>query len=412
MKKWLTRYDQGEMDSVLASMGITRKPLDGPRASTAVLLNDALKEKLVGMGKEVVSQMPGSQIIAMGNDFRTALGLKHVGRSKGWSSRQRTKALKGMKEGGGTLIVEGSLMDMIGDKWKGATPDTFVDDKGSIIEDPLSFERHHHLLSTSSKKRRFIANRYFRKSHQDKARVNIIDLREIGMKKVKINIENAEQPVDIGCMPAKSANRLRVLLKCLYITGKRSKGGVGFSKNDLSNTGNNRSKAFGLMTSFGYKDMGILYANSREDCVKEGNSSYRILGEIEGIIFDFLQTEYPEVLKAILADNKHKFKDSVPPYAVESGKFVSPRMIISSRLGNEAHIDFGDNGLSFVVWLAEDPTEDVGDWKFIMQNLRTDVDGSVRDTTTIQLFDGIVMVYDGRYIHHATSIPESNRGNI
>ena len=101
----------------------------------------------------------------------------------------------------------------------------------------------------------------------------------------------------------------------------------------------------------------------------------------------------------------------MPPYAVESGKFVSPRMIISSRLGNEAHIDFGDNGVSFVVWLAEDPTEDVDDWRFVMQNLRTDVDGSVRDTTTIQLFHGIVMVYDGRCIHHATSIPVYERGN-
>ena len=47
-----------------------------------------------------------------------------------------------------------------------------------------------------------------------------------------------------------------------------------------------------------------------------------------------------------------------------------------------------------------------------MQNLRTDVDGSVRNTNTIQLFHGIVMVYDGRRIHHATSIPESNRGNL
>eukprot|EP00816_Leptocylindrus_hargravesii_P012770 CAMPEP_0196825522 /NCGR_PEP_ID=MMETSP1362-20130617/93105_1 /TAXON_ID=163516 /ORGANISM="Leptocylindrus danicus, Strain CCMP1856" /LENGTH=120 /DNA_ID=CAMNT_0042205963 /DNA_START=383 /DNA_END=745 /DNA_ORIENTATION=+ len=109
-------------------MGITRKPHDGPRASTAILLNDAPKEKLVGMGKETVSQMPGKEVIAMGNDFQTALGLKRVGRSKGWSSRQRTRALREIKEGDSMLIVKGLLIDMIGDKWKGATPDTFVDD--------------------------------------------------------------------------------------------------------------------------------------------------------------------------------------------------------------------------------------------------------------------------------------------
>ena len=83
MKKWLKQYDEGRMDGELASMGITRKPLDGPRASTAILLNEALKDKLVGMGKETVLQLPSKEIIAMGNDFRSALGLKQVSRLKG-----------------------------------------------------------------------------------------------------------------------------------------------------------------------------------------------------------------------------------------------------------------------------------------------------------------------------------------
>ena len=43
-----------------------------------------------------------------------------------------------------------------------------------------------------------------------------------------------------------------------------------------------------------------------------------------------------------------------------------------------------------------------------MQNLQTNVGGTERDTTSIQLFHVIVMVYDGRCIHHATSVPVHN----
>eukprot|EP00816_Leptocylindrus_hargravesii_P001797 CAMPEP_0196808426 /NCGR_PEP_ID=MMETSP1362-20130617/8410_1 /TAXON_ID=163516 /ORGANISM="Leptocylindrus danicus, Strain CCMP1856" /LENGTH=390 /DNA_ID=CAMNT_0042182765 /DNA_START=287 /DNA_END=1459 /DNA_ORIENTATION=+ len=390
MLRWLGRYDEGQMDQVLASMGVIRNPLVRPRASTATMVNDLVRDQLMGMGKEKVAQLHRKEIVVMANDFRTALGLERIRRSRGWASRQRIGAIKGMKDKD-TVIISGTLVDMVNENWRGAMPDSRVDRNGLIVKDPLSYDEHHRLLSTTSKRRRFIAGQ----SDLDWSCSNYIDIREMGTGKMTINIHNTPKNVDIGRMPIESANHLRDLLRILYTTGKRSSGGVGFTKTDVSNTGNNRSKSVGLMSSFGYKDVGILYANSLADSVKEGNSSYSILGEIEDIIFDFLQSEYPDVLRDILADNRAKFEDGMPPYAVESGKFVSPRMIISSRLGNEAHIDFGDNGVAFVVWLAEDPTEDVDDWRFVMQNLRTDVDGSVRDTTTIQLFHGIVMVYDG-----------------
>jgi len=109
--RWLRRYDQGRMDHVLASMGITRKPFDGPTVSTAGLVNDLVKDKLMGMGEDMVSQMPGSDFIAMANEIRSVLGLEYTQHSRGWSSRQRTKAIKEMKENA-AIITTGTPMKL------------------------------------------------------------------------------------------------------------------------------------------------------------------------------------------------------------------------------------------------------------------------------------------------------------
>ena len=164
------------------------------------------------------------------------------------------------------------------------------------------------------------------------------------------------------------------------------------------------------MTTFGIFPDGTKYANTREDRKRGRMSSYDMLEDIEVLLYDCLASEYPEVLKLIQDDNEESYDGRRPPY-VRKGKMIAPRIIVSSLLGNEAHIDFKDKGLSFVVWLSEKPENEVDDWRFILQSLRTDVDGCERDTTSVQLCHGIVMIYDGRFIRHATSIPDASRGN-
>ena len=87
--------------------------------------------------------------------------------------------------------------------------------------------------------------------------------------------------------------------------------------------------------------------------------------------------------------------------------------MFSCQLGNEPHVDPKDNGVSVVVWVVSvndtNLDEVPSDWRFILQNLRTNVDGVQRDGVSIQLFHGIVIVYDGKKIRHATSIPLDNR---
>ena len=74
-------------------------------------------------------------------------------------------------------------------------------------------------------------------------------------------------------------------------------------------------------------------------------------------------------------------------------------------LGNEAHVDAGDKGISVVAWVAEDPDESTEDWRFVLQALRTCEHGKQRDTISVQLQHGIIMIYDGRAVRHATSVP-------
>ena len=116
------------------------------------------------------------------------------------------------------------------------------------------------------------------------------------------------------------------------------------------------------------------------------------------------------MLKQIQTDNKQTHGNHRPPY-IRERKIISPRIIISSLFGNEAHVDAGDKGKSAVVWVAENPDDPVDDWHFILQTLRTHEHGKVRDTITVQLFHGIVIIYDGRAVRHATSLPHPDSSN-
>ena len=76
-------------------------------------------------------------------------------------------------------------------------------------------------------------------------------------------------------------------------------------------------------------------------------------------------------------------------------------------------MDPKDNGVSVVVWVVSldniDLDEVPSDWRFIIQNLRTIVNGEQRVGVSIRLFHGIVIIYDGKKIRHATSVPLNER---
>ena len=94
---------------------------------------------------------------------------------------------------------------------------------------------------------------------------------------------------------------------------------------------------------------------------------------------------------------------------------VSPRVVISWQLANEPHKDPNDNGLSVVFWVVgSDDLRKVNkdNWRFDFQNLSTGTGNAQRDTMTIPLFHGIVIIYDVKRIRHAATTTLSNTSQI
>lgn len=170
------------------------------------------------------------------------------------------------------------------------------------------------------------------------------------------------------------------------------------------------------MTSFGvrgFDDDGlpVHYKNSKADSNVGTNSSFDVLGEISALIYDWLGLHHPEILSQIRKDNS-SYGDTAPRYA-KSGKYIAPRIIISNKLGNEGHCDVFDEGISIVIWVYENHAvgESTDDWRFVLPSLRTGDGKEKRDGVSIPIYHGLVLIYDGRVIRHATSIPLGSRGN-
>lgn len=194
--------------------------------------------------------------------------------------------------------------------------------------------------------------------------------------------------------------------------------GLGLDQKALKNAHGMRGiPPRGFMTSFGLLSiigggLAKLYVNTRTDVINGENSLYNILGEMEVILHDWLETNHPDVLHQMKKDNE-KYYGNVPPY-IDEGSMISPRVVISWQLGNEPHKDPNDNGLSVVLWIVgKDDIQKVNkdNWRFVFQNSSTGTGTERRDTTTISLFHGIIIIYNGKKIRHATTISLTNMVN-
>ena len=171
----------------------------------------------------------------------------------------------------------------------------------------------------------------------------------------------------------------------------------------------------GRMTSFGLRELleggGAAYVNTLLNYFGARGNLFAYLREIEMTLCQWLKVKYPDVLVGIQSDNRN-YHGCLPPY-IDDEEVISPRVVISWQLGNEPHVDPKDNGVSVVVWVVSldniDLDEVPSDWRFIIQNLRTTVNGEQRDGVSIQLFHSIVIKYDGNKIRHATSVPLDER---
>jgi len=98
MVRWLCRYDQGKMDSILAVMGLTRSEVAVERETSAQLINNLVVDSLVNLGKDQILAMNKSDVVDLANDIRHGLGLASKYRSRGWISKRTNRALQVLRD--------------------------------------------------------------------------------------------------------------------------------------------------------------------------------------------------------------------------------------------------------------------------------------------------------------------------
>ena len=86
------------------------------------------------------------------------------------------------------------------------------------------------------------------------------------------------------------------------------------------------------------------------------------------------------------------------------GDFVpaSPWVVLSKDLHNEAHLDFGDKGLCFALFV-EQVRGRAKHWAFVLPNLGA-------GGTIIHLSSGVVIGWDGRVVRHCTAMDVAGAG--
>mmetsp|Transcript_27960 Transcript_27960/g.80796 ORF Transcript_27960/g.80796 Transcript_27960/m.80796 type:complete len:119 (+) Transcript_27960:3-359(+) len=85
---------------------------------------------------------------------------------------------------------------------------------------------------------------------------------------------------------------------------------------------------------------------------------------------------------------------------------LSPFGVCSNDLDNASHLDVDDGSRAVSIWREKKVGQATG-WYFLMPNVH---DGDGRPIA-IELFDGIVIVWDGSIIRHCSSGPTVGEGN-
>ena len=406
----LKQYDEGKFDKAMRKVGIRRDKGRMIYTTTDEELIQELAQNYSDMDVEEVQKLQSGQIYEEAVKVATSLRIPIPQKSKRTMTRLKGRLLEQLRlKARDTLqvTIRAENLDITSGEWKGAPEDVRYCSRNKCLKNiDLSHDEVADQIASNKRSQRKInpGCMYKNSDRNDDSALQLDISQYPDGTSVCIEIENETHNVQIALMPKKCADELSELLKILYRSKKD--GGIGFSKSDLNNS--QRKSPIGWMTSFGIRQFvnGVVqyYRNTAKNETHNGMSSYSIIGRITAIIYDFLKHTYPGVVEEIQKDNKPTHGDHRPPY-IQEGKIISPRIIISNLLGNEAHVDAGDKGISVVAWVAEDPDESTEDWRFVLQALRTCEHGKQRDTISVQLQHGIIMIYDGRAVRHATSVP-------
>ena len=244
----------------------------------------------------------------------------------------------------------------------------------------------------------------YKESHRDQRRACVISPAHYwaaGIKKISVDL--GVTPIEIMILPKELRESLRSSLHDIYAGGDE---GVGIIPQWLNNAmRDNPGGWMSCLITRGMTDAGepFPYVSCEEDrfgLKGSSNETFRFMSESFG---EWLHDNMPEVWNEIRANNASEGWKA--PGFFNSPHMISPRFFISDRLANEPHMDDNDRGICVVYWIKDSETDDDADWQFIFESVTTGSGDSQRDTLTIQLHDGVVIVFDGTKVRHCSSVP-------
>eukprot|EP00816_Leptocylindrus_hargravesii_P001650 CAMPEP_0196803726 /NCGR_PEP_ID=MMETSP1362-20130617/3204_1 /TAXON_ID=163516 /ORGANISM="Leptocylindrus danicus, Strain CCMP1856" /LENGTH=379 /DNA_ID=CAMNT_0042175525 /DNA_START=453 /DNA_END=1592 /DNA_ORIENTATION=+ len=333
--------------------------------------------------------------------------------------------------------ISAKIIDIFSGVWNGAVPDAYViehkglvtkeivvidegkDSNATILNKAMEKEEYLSGIKRGKNMREALEGWCYLHSDLDEEKSRKFDFegeKAKGIDELCFEFED-KTAVVVSALPQDDADRMATLLSKLYSIGGDNTG-LGLDIKHFCNSHKMRGRPpRGFMTSFGLLSiieggLASLYNNTKVNVENGDDVLFDILGEMEAILHDWLEENHPDILRQLKKDNE-KYYGNVPPYADE-GRMISPRVVISWMLGNEPHRDPKDNGLSIVLWVVgKDDIQKVSqdNWRFVFQNLSTGTGNERRDTTSIPLFHGIIIIYDGKKIRHATTVSLTNMVN-
>ncbi len=102
----------------------------------------------------------------------------------------------------------------------------------------------------------------------------------------------------------------------------------------------------------------------------------------------------------------NRIKQIKIPQKLGGKQGLSPDMVVSCNLGNEAHVDLDFARRCFSIWsLGHGTKKDPKGWYFVLPYLSCDYEGKQYKGIVVELSEGCGIEWDGRWIFHSSTSP-------
>lgn len=211
-------------------------------------------------------------------------------------------------------------------------------------------------------------------------------------------------PMATTIVKVRSARSQPSYLDSLYVVDAQlvpSKGAVRQGRGDVGRMWQVGVKNRGLMTKNRKHYKATESAFIKTDKTNVAGSPFLLLMNCQ--MCEFMRHTFPKEYQEIQHGNQGMAVDRRI-----GGDGSLHTFSISRDLGNSSHLDTGDKSVSICTWVEEKPGT-AKNWFFILPNTTLLDDAS--KAVVIKLSHGLTISWDGRYLHHCTSITDTGEKN-